>query len=103
MSIAAALLLSVGIAGQRVIGMFALGRNLEQRPALRRFVELIPPGIIAAVIAQLTFTQGRGLEMDARIPGVAVAAVLLWRGRSLAVVVVGAAVVAAGLRALGTA
>lgn len=101
MSVLAALLLTVGIAGQRFVGMFALGRKLEQRPRLGRFVELIPPGIIAAVIAQLTVTSGRDLVVDSRIAGVAVAALLLWRGKSLAVVVVGAAVVTASLRAFG--
>lgn len=69
--------------------MFALGRNLEQRRALHRFVDLIPAGIIVAVIARLTVTQGRGLERDAGIAGVAVAGLLLWQGRSLAVVVPG--------------
>lgn len=103
MSVAAALLLSVGIAAQRLLGMFALGRNLEQRPTLHRFVELIPAGIIAAVIAQLTVTRGRGLDLDARIAGVAAAALLLWWKKSLAVVVLGAAVVTAGLRTLGVA
>lgn len=101
MSVTAALALSLGIAAQRFLGMFALGRNLEQRPALRRFVELIPPGIIAAVVAQLTLTRGRGVEVDARIAGVAAAAVLLWRRKSLALVIVGAAVVTASLRAFG--
>ena len=101
MSVAAALLLSLGIAAQRLAGMFALGQRLEHRPALRRFVELIPPGIIAAVTAQLNFTRGRGLDVDARLAGVAVAALLLWRGKSLAVVVLVAAVATAALRALG--
>ena len=103
MSVTAALFLSVGIAVQRLVGMFALGQSLEQRPALRRFVELIPAGIIAAVIAQLTFAEGRGLELDARLPGVAAGALLLWRGKGLAVVVLGAAVVTAVVRALGAA
>jgi branched-subunit amino acid transport protein len=100
-SVAAAVLLSLGIAAQRFLGMFVIGRNLEERPVLHRFVELIPAGIIAAVIAQLTLTRGSDLQVDARIVGVAVAAVLLWRGKSLAVVVVGAAVVTAGVRLLG--
>lgn len=101
MSVAAALLLSAGIAAQRLLGMFVLGQSLEQRPVLRRLVELIPPGIIAAVIAQLTLARGRGLGVDARLAGLAVAALLLWRGKPLAVVVVGAAVVTAALRAAG--
>ena len=101
MSVASVVLLSLGIALQRLVGMFALGQRLEERPVLRRFVELIPPGIIAAVMAQLTFARGRSLGLDARLAGVAVAAVLLWRGKPLALVVLGAAVVTAGLRALG--
>ena len=101
MSVWAAVLLTSGIAAQRLLGMFVLGQGLERRPTLRRLVELTPAGVIAAVVAQLTFGVGQRLQIDARLAGVAVAALLVWRGFSLAVVVVGAAVVAGGLRALG--
>lgn len=101
MSVATVVLLSLGIAAQRLAGMFALGQGRELRPALRRLVELIPAGVVAAVAAQLTFAGGRRLEIDSRVAGVAAAALLVWRGRSLAAVIVGAAAVTAALRALG--
>ena len=94
-------LLSLGIAAQRLIGMFVLGRGRELSPTLRRLVDLIPVAVIAGVVAQLTFADGRRLVLDARLAGVAVAVLLVWRGRSLAAVIVGAAAVTAALRALG--
>ena len=101
MSASTVVLLSLGIAAQRLVGMFVLGQGKELRPALRRLVDLIPAGVVAAVVAQLTFASGKQLEVDARLAGVAAAALLVWRGRSLFVVVVGAAAVTAALRALG--
>lgn len=101
MSVSTVVFLSVGIAAQRLVGMFVLGHGKELRPALRRLVELIPAGVVAAVVAQLTFASGKQLQLDARLPGVAVAVLLVWRRQSLFVVVVGAAVVTAALRALG--
>ena len=100
MSILAAVLLSIGTTAQRMVGMFVLGRTLQRRPALTRLAELLPVAIMAAVTAQLTLARGQRLVVDARLIGLAVAAVLVWRRQSLAVVVVGAAVATAGLRAV---
>ena len=58
-------------------------------------------GLLAAFVAAQGLTTGKAIEFDARIPALAVAAVLLWRKAPFIVVVVAAAVVAAGLRALG--
>jgi ABC-type sugar transport system permease subunit len=49
----------------------------------------------------LTFADGKSLEIDARVAGVAVGAVAVWRGTPFPVVVVLAAVTAALLRLAG--
>lgn len=100
MSVLAVVLLSAGTLAQRLVGMFVLGRVLDGRPALARLAELIPVAVIAAVIGQLTLGRGQALVVDARLVGLGVAAVLVWRRLPLAVVVVGAAAATAGLRAL---
>ena len=100
MSVLAVVLLSIGTAVQRLLGMFVLGRGLEARPALARLAQLLPVAVMTAVAAQLTLTTGRHLVIDARAFGLAVAAVLVWRRQPLALVVVAAAASAAGLRAL---
>jgi branched-subunit amino acid transport protein len=101
MSLLAVVLLGLGIAAQRLVGLFLLGQEVERRPTLRRLANLLPAAIIAAVLAQLTFATGRNLTIDARVAGVAAGAVLEWRGQSLFAVVLGAAAVTAGLRLLG--
>lgn len=100
MSVLAVVLLSVGTVGQRLLGMFVLGRALERRPAFARLAELIPVAVIAAVATQLTVARGQDLTVDARLLGLVVGAVLVWRRQPLAVVVVGAAAATAALRAV---
>lgn len=100
MSILAVVLLSVGTAAQRLVGMFVLGRGLEARPALARLAELLPVAVMAAVAAQLTMATGHRLVFDARPLGLVTAAILVWRRLPLAVVVIGAAAVTAAVRAV---
>ena len=47
-----------------------------------------------------TLGPGEQIEIDARVPALAAAAICVWRGAPFLVTVVVAAVVAAGLRAL---
>jgi hypothetical protein len=84
-------LLAVGTLGIRLLGMFAIGPLLERRPVLRRAGELIPAAVVAAVIAQLTVADSRSVVLDARVVGLAVAGVLVWRRAPFAVVVLAAA------------
>ncbi len=95
----AAVLLMLGVAGQRLFGMFVAGSLLARRPLSRAFADLVPVAVVAALVAQLTFTRAGSLEIDARLAGMAVAAFLVWRRAPFAVVVVAAAATAAGLRA----
>lgn len=94
------LLLTIGAAGQRLLGMYVVGSTLDRRPALREIAELLPVAVVVALIAQLTVGDGRSITLDTRLIGVAVAAVLVWRRAPFIVVVLGAVITTAGVRAL---
>lgn len=100
MTYLAVALLTLGIAGQRLAGMFLIGPWLAKRPILERIAELLPAAVVAALIAQLTFTSDASLVLDERGAGMVVAAVLVWRRAPFVVVVLAAAAVTAILRAL---
>ena len=77
------------------------GRPLPDR--LRHVVGLLAPALLAALVATTTFGEGQGLVADARLIGVASAAVALaLRVPTLAVVLI-AAFAAAVARATGIA
>jgi branched-subunit amino acid transport protein len=70
------------------------GRPLPER--LTRFVTLLAPALLAALVATATFATDRALVIDARVAGVGLAAVaLLLRAPVLVVVIVAAATTAA--------
>lgn len=92
------------------IGCFALklaGHSVPQtvldRPRVRRIAALLPVALLAALVAVQTFGSGQALVVDARLPGVAAAAIALVLRAPFLVVVVVAGVVAAGLRYAGLA
>ena len=68
---------------------------------LAEIVTLLPPALLAALVAIQTVADGSALVVDARLPALAVAGVAMLRGASLIVVIVLATVTAAGLRLLG--
>ena len=70
-------------------------------PRLIRIASLVTVALLTALAILQTLTSGRSLVLDARVPALLVAAVLLWRRAPFIVVVAAAAVVAAALRALG--
>ena len=57
-------------------------------------------GLLAALVVTSTFADGQRWSVGAHTVGVALAGVLLWRGRSLVLAVAVAVVVTALLRAL---
>jgi len=93
----AAALLSFGI---KFAGHLVPERWLAH-PAVKRTADLLTVCLLAALVAKQAFTSGSAVVIDARIPAVVVAGVLLWRKAPFIVVVAVAAAVAAGLRALG--
>lgn len=94
-------MLTIAAWGQRLVGAFLIGPWLQKRPVLAKAAGLIPAAVVMAVIVQLTVGRGRDLVIDERLAGMAVAAVLVWRRAPFIMVVIAAAVVTAGLRALG--
>jgi branched-subunit amino acid transport protein len=91
-------------------GCYALklaGHSVPQtvlgRPRVRRVAALLPVALLAALVAVQTLGSGQALVIDARLAGVAVAAVALVLRAPFLVVVIVAGVVAAGLRHAGLA
>lgn len=93
------LLLAAAAYSFKVIGLIVIGRRQLPR-TLERCLALIPAALIAALIVNDTFADGKDLVLDARAAGVATAAVAAWRRAPLIVVIVLGAVVTAAVRQL---
>jgi len=91
--------LALATAALKVVGPLALGGKPLHADAFA-IVELLASALLAALVVVETFGNGRHLTVDARVAGVAFAAVLLWRRAPITVVVVGAAAVTALVRLL---
>jgi uncharacterized membrane protein len=91
--------LAVATAALKLAGPLALGGR-PLRPGVMSVVELLASSLLAALVVVETFGKGRALTVDARVVGVAFAAVLLMRRAPMVVVVLGAAVATALTRLL---
>lgn len=98
MSWTGAVLLALGVAAQRLVGMFGAGAWLAARPRARAFADLVPVAVVSALVAQITLTTAGDFDIDARLAGMVVAAGLVWRRAPFFVVVTAAAAVTAALR-----
>ena len=78
--------------------VLAGGRELG--PRVRQALDLVAVPLLAALILVQTLDGGQRIVVDARLPALAVAAVLVWRRAPFLVVVLAAAATAALLRAL---
>ena len=86
--------------GLKAIGpLLAGGRQLG--PQVRRALDLVAVPLLAALILVQSVGDGHRLMIDARLPALGVAAVLVWRRAPFLVVVLAAAATAALLRMLG--
>jgi uncharacterized membrane protein len=91
--------LAVGTAALKLAGPLLLGgRSLPARAM--SVVGLLASALLAALVVVETFGKGRSLTVDARAAGAAFAVVALARRAPLTVVVLGAAAVAALVRAV---
>jgi branched-subunit amino acid transport protein len=70
-------------------------------PRVRTVAALLPIALLAALTAAQTFGRGQNLAVDPRAAGLAFAFLALVLRAPFLVVVIGAAAVAAALRALG--
>jgi branched-subunit amino acid transport protein len=90
-------------------GCYALklaGLTVPQRllasPVARRFAELVPVALLAALTAVQTFASGQSLQADpARLAGMGAAVAALLARAPFLVIIVAAAATAATVRALG--
>ena len=99
MTWAALLALSVVSYALKASGpVLAGGRRLG--PGVRQTLDLVAVPLLAALILVQTVGDGHRLVLDARVPALAVAAILVWRRAPFLVVVLTAAATAALLRAL---
>ena len=89
--------LALATAALKLAGPLALGGRPLPVRALS-VVELLASALLAALVVVETFGNGRSLTIDARVLGVAAAAVLLTRRAPMIVVVLGAAAVTAVAR-----
>ena len=100
MSWAALLGLSAISYALKAVGpLLAGGRQLG--PRLRLILDLVPVPLLAALIVVQTLSTGHRLVLDARVPALGVAAILVWRRAPFLVVVLAAAATAALIRGLG--
>lgn len=65
-----------------------------------RIGQLLPPALLAALVVSQTVVSGTQLVVDARLAGVTAGALAVWRGAPFWLVLIVAAVITAGLRAL---
>jgi branched-subunit amino acid transport protein len=61
---------------------------------------LLPAALFGALIVVSTFGDGQSLVVDARLAGLAAAALAVWRRANFVVVVLAAAVATAAVRAI---
>lgn len=92
--------LTVATAAIRAAGPLLLGGR-ELPPRVMAMVALLAPSLLAALVVTQTFGADDGIAVDARVVGVATAALAIAARRSLLVAVVAAAAATAAVRALG--
>ncbi len=99
MSWLAILTLAAATYAMKAIGPVVIGRR-PLPPRVVQTLELLSIPLLAALVAVQTLNSGGELVLDARVPAVAVAALLVWRRAPFLVIVLAAAGTAALVRAL---
>jgi branched-subunit amino acid transport protein len=94
-------LVCVGCYVEKLLGMLVPAATLARWPLIDRLARRLPAALLAALVVTGALVRGHSLVIDARLAGLAVAVALLLVRAPLVVVVVGAALTAAGLRQLG--
>lgn len=91
---------SVAVLLLKALGYLVPAKAME-RPAAVRTAGLLTVALLAALVVTQTVQGGRGLVVDARLPALGVAAVLLALRAPFVLVVIAAAGTAALLRLVG--
>jgi uncharacterized membrane protein len=97
---AAVLIASAVAFGLKLSGYLVPARWLAQ-PRLAAALASLPAALLAALVMTQTFANGKHLTIDARVVGLVVAAIALWRKAPFIVVVILGAAAAAAVRAAG--
>ncbi|TPQ15908.1 AzlD domain-containing protein [Streptomyces sporangiiformans] len=90
---------AVGCYAVKLVGLLVPTGVLE-RPLVKQLAALLPVALLAALTAQQTFADGRVLVVDAKVAGLAAAAVALLLRAPFLLVVAAAVAVTAGVRAM---
>lgn len=90
---------SIAVLATKFVG-YLVPPTVLARPAPARIADLLTVALLAALVAVQSLGAGQAIVLDARVPAVLVAGVLFWLKVPFIVVVIAAAVVAAGIRAL---
>lgn len=94
------LVAAAGCYALKLVGL-SMPRGLVEHPLAERVADLIPVGLLAALVAVQVLADGQALTVDARVLGLGAAVVLLLVRAPFLVVVFGAAAVAALARLIG--
>ncbi|WP_010202838.1 AzlD domain-containing protein [Salinibacterium sp. PAMC 21357] len=92
------LLASIAVLALKLVG-FAVPAAWAEKPTATRLANLLTVALLSALVVVQTFGSSRGFEVDARLPAVAVAAVLFALRVPFILVIIAAALVAATIRA----
>ena len=88
------------VAATKFIG-FVLPPRFTENPAVQQISDSVTVALLAALVVIQTAGAGSAIVIDARLVAVIAAALLLWRKVPFILVILVAAVIAAGVRALG--
>lgn len=94
------LIASSVVAATKFIG-FVLPARFTESPMVQHISDAVTVALLAALVVIQTAGAGSAIVVDARLVGVVVAGFLLWRKAPFIVVILVAALVAAGIRLLG--
>jgi hypothetical protein len=81
----------------KIIGYLVPERFLSH-PRIKELAGLLTVALMAALVGVQTFGSNEGIALDARIPAILVAGVLFWFRVPYVIVVLAAALIAAGIR-----
>jgi hypothetical protein len=93
------ILASLAVYSWKILGYLVPERFITEK--FRDFAERVTVSLLAAMVMIQGFTVTGEVVVDARLPALLVAALLLWWRAPYILVVIAGAAVAAGLRALG--
>jgi branched-subunit amino acid transport protein len=96
----AVILASVAVWALKTSG-YLIPRRFVENALMARVAAVVTVALLASLVASQALQSGVGIALDARVPALGVAAVLLYYKAPFLVVLLGAGFVAAGLRLFG--